>query len=135
MLLTACFVGAVTFRFLLQQPLLELVCWVGLATIEVGPRLTSLTGDHKVIFESEWWPYVIMTYEMVVFNPVYDLATPGHAQHVGMVFAVRQCNCFLPWTALEPARCCKLAKCHCLSCGLRGLDLCRWLGLCGGCDT
>lgn len=87
-LLTSCFVGAVTFRFVLQQPILELVCWVGLATIEVGPRLTSLTGDHKVIFESEWWPYVILTYEKVVFNPFYDLATPGHAKRVSIGLAV-----------------------------------------------
>eukprot|EP01047_Picozoa_sp_COSAG01_P044135 COSAG01_NODE_3968_length_5483_cov_4.305906_8_plen_51_part_00 len=43
-MLTCCFCGAVAFRFVFEQKLLELLCWLGLAVLEIYPRFTSMTG-------------------------------------------------------------------------------------------
>eukprot|EP01047_Picozoa_sp_COSAG01_P044136 COSAG01_NODE_3968_length_5483_cov_4.305906_9_plen_108_part_00 len=32
------------------------------------------------MFKSSWWTWALAGYERVVFNPIYDLAAPGHAQ-------------------------------------------------------
>ena len=61
------------------QPLVELICWLGLGVLEIVPRLTAISTmssqDHSAIFKSSWWAYIVTGYELFVFNPLYPLRT------------------------------------------------------------
>jgi hypothetical protein len=129
--LTACLGGAVVFRFIIMQPLLELVCWVGLGVLEIVPRLTAISTmssqDHSAIFHSSWWRYIVTGYELFVFNPLYDLSTEDHAQtfmHCVLLFCVL-------WK-LKDVSCCRRLTCCLLRPFLRRCFFCKccssWCG-------
>jgi hypothetical protein len=130
-ILTACLGGAVVFRFIIMQPLLELVCWVGLGVLEIVPRLTAISTmssqDHSAIFHSSWWRYIVTGYELFVFNPLYDLSTEDHAQtfmHCVLLFCVL-------WK-LKDVSCCRRLTCCLLRPFLRRCFFCKccssWCG-------
>ena len=83
--LTACLGGAIVFRFIIIQPLVELICWLGLGVLEIVPRLTAISTmssqDHSAIFKSSWWAYIVTGYELFVFNPLYPLRTIYQCTH------------------------------------------------------
>ena len=108
--LTACLGGAVLFRFILPQPLLELLCWVGLGALEIVPRLTAISTmssqDHAAVFGTTWWLWVVAGYEIVVFNPLYDLSVEGHASK-----ALDALGVFCVLVKLRKVKCFRTAVC------------------------
>jgi hypothetical protein len=129
--LTACLGGAILFRFIIIQPLLELVCWLGLGVLEIVPRLTAISTmssqDHSAIFKSSWWHYIVTGYELFVFNPLYDLSIEEHAEtflHCILFFCVL-------WKMKDVACCRRMACCLLRPC-LRRVLFCKccssWFG-------
>ena len=96
-LLCTCIMGAIVFRFFFVQAALELLCWLGLGALELGPRLTMST-NQTAVFNASWWKWVVAIYELVIFNPIYDLGQPGHAENAMTALGILAVVYKLMWT-------------------------------------
>ena len=78
MLVLVCAVGVLTFRYIYQNGLAELLCWLVLIGAEVLPRLTAMTQfteglmPASTFWESPNGQKLVAFYEMAVYNEYAD---------------------------------------------------------------
>lgn len=78
--------GAVLcFRFILRFSVMETLSWVAFIFLQVYPKLYLSGGS---MYETLWWHWVARAWELLVYNPLYDLLTAGPLLFVaGVVLA------------------------------------------------
>ncbi|CAL8460728.1 g259 [Coccomyxa elongata] len=69
-LVIASLADILVFRFLVRISLLETVGWVAFAFLQVYPKLFLSGGS---MYEATWWGWLVMVWEVLVYNSVMDL--------------------------------------------------------------
>merc|ERR1711908_129158 len=71
-LLVISVIWIVVFRFLVKSGLGELLGWALFVVVELAPKM-AMFGQENSLWSSQYGKHVLNGYEMVVYNPLWDL--------------------------------------------------------------
>lgn len=95
------------FRFVVKLSIMETIGWLLFVFLQVYPKLFLSGGS---MYDTRWWKGVARAWELLVYNPVFDLLTVGPVVLVALgVLCVYRCwsrwSCLpQPWWRKERSK-------------------------------